>query len=211
MKYGLPPEDLGLVETKCPEMMCYQYLPIRIPDPTQYRKGQGFAYKIPERLQWVSDLLRFIEVDKDDYVYLTAKNLWASADNKGNRGGWHSDGFMTNDVNYIWYDCLPTEFAVQNFNITEDCERSLKEFEEQVDIRHIITYPNQHLLKLTPENIHRVSESRIEGFRTFVKISVSKNKYNLKGNSHNYLFDYDWTMVNRFEERNHPCRDFEEV
>ena len=96
-----------------------------------------------------------------------------------------------------------------HFKITEDCEASLKEFEEQVDIRNIVTYPNKTLLKLTPANIHRVSESKQEGFRTFVKISVSKHKYNLKGNSHNYLLDYDWDMVHRFVERNHPCRDHE--
>ena len=45
--------------------------------------------------------------------------------------------------------------------------------------------------------IHRVSVDKREGFRTFIKITVSKNQFRLKGNAHNYLFDYDWEMIPR--------------
>ena len=41
-------------------------------------------------------------------------------------------------------------------------------------------------------------------FRTFFKLSFSKDKYDLKGNSHNYLFDYNWEMRERKENRNIP-------
>jgi len=198
-RYGQPPRDLGLVPMKCPEMMLYQYLPVKLAGMENVSLAN-----IPKNLHWMALLFKYIDYDVDDYVYITAKNLWASADNKGNRHGWHSDGFGCDDVSYIWYDCLPTEFAVQNFEISDNCEDSLREFEEQADLRHIVTYPNQHLLKLDETVIHRVSESKQEGFRTFIKINVSKDKYNLKGNSHNYLLDYDWEMVNRFVDRNHP-------
>jgi len=40
--------------------------------------------------------------------------------------------------------------------------------------------------------------------RTFVKISFSKDKYDLIGNSHNYEMDYKWDMKERKEERNIP-------
>ncbi|MNC81348.1 hypothetical protein D3C75_1344520 [compost metagenome] len=55
-------------------------------------------------------------------------------------------------------------------------------------------------------NVHRQPVAG-EGFRTFLKFSVSKNRYNLQGNSHNYLIDYDWEMVTRGEIRNHPTAD----
>ena len=199
MNYGTPPEDLGKYDIECPEMMLYQYLPIKM-------NHQSYLLKwgLPKNLHWMYPLHNQITYDDNDYVYLTAKRSYATPDNKGNRKGWHTDGFMSEDINYIWYDCIPTEFAIQEFSLTEDHNISMREMEEQVDIRNIVTYPNRHLLKLTPENVHRVSESNMEGFRTFVKISVSKHKYNLKGNSHNYLFDYEWDMQERFVERNCP-------
>ena len=40
--------------------------------------------------------------------------------------------------------------------------------------------------------------------RTFIKVSFSDQKYNLKGNTHNYLFDYEWDMIDRSVSRNDP-------
>jgi hypothetical protein len=40
--------------------------------------------------------------------------------------------------------------------------------------------------------------------RAFLKVSISKDKYDLIGNSHNYLLDYDWQMKERKQERNIP-------
>ena len=197
--YGAPPLDLGHYEVGTDEMMLYQYLPIKM--------AHCPCIRVPLNLDWVVPLLDGIQYELDDYVYLTAKRMYATKHYKGNRAGWHSDGFLTDDVSYIWYDSHPTEFAIQQFEITPDCDVSLKEFEEQVDIDKIVTYPNKHLLALDQSVIHRVSESDEEGMRTFVKINVSKDKYNLKGNSHNYLFDYNWEMLDRQVERNHPHKE----
>lgn len=40
--------------------------------------------------------------------------------------------------------------------------------------------------------------------RAFLKVSFSKDKYDLLGNSHNYLMDYNWEMKARKEDRNIP-------
>lgn len=185
----------------CKEMLLYQCLPIKLKDK--------LAVYLPPRLDWVAPLLELIPFPKDKYVYLTAKHMYVTPENRGNRAGWHSDGFMTDDVNYIWADCMPTEFAVQDFDIDEDCVSSLRQFEEQVKPECIVTYPPNTLIKLTPENIHRVSTANESGFRTFVKVSISDHKYNLLGNSRNYLMDYDWEMVPRKETRNHQSSEVE--
>lgn len=42
--------------------------------------------------------------------------------------------------------------------------------------------------------------------RTFVKVSISRDKYDLIGNSHNHLLQYDWPMRPRALTRNPPQR-----
>jgi hypothetical protein len=71
---------------------------------------------------------------------------------------------------------------------------------------NIVNYPCNTLIRLDQSVIHRVAISNDGCVRAFVKISASKNKYNLAGNAHNYLFDYDWEMVQRDEKRNHPFK-----
>lgn len=206
IKYGTPPDVIGPIETGCKEMMFYQYLPVKM---GLNNDRNYYDVRVPERLQWCLPIIAGCDWLYDDYVYLTAKCLYVTPENMGNRGGWHSDGFQTDDINYIWYDSFPTEFAIQDFDIPDDCEKSLIEMNRQVDYLSTKTYPTKTLIKLTQGNIHRVAVQEEEGFRQFIKISVSKNRYNLEGNSHNYLFDYDWPMEPRFTERNHPCRDYE--
>lgn len=196
MKYGSPPKDLGVVLATCEEMMHYQCLPIKLVDTAEYR--------IPRRLMWVKPMLDRIIFPHNKYVYLTVKNTFITKGFSGRRPGWHSDGFLTNDINYIWSDCLPTEFAIQEFSIDENCKDSIRQFEEQVLLENIEHYENKSLLELNPSVIHRPAPNTyIEGIRAFVKITVSEDKHNLCGNSHNYLLDYDWPMNPRHENRNH--------
>lgn len=196
MKYGIAPDNLGLVDCTCSEMMHYQCLPIKL-------LGDTF-YTIPKRLEWIRPLLDAIQFHKDKYVYVTARNTFVSNGASGSRPGWHSDGFLTGDVNYIWSSCLPTEFAIQSFSIDDSCEQSLKQFEDQIIDDNITSYADKTLVKLTSGVIHRPRDSSgFNGLRQFVKVSVSDDKYNLIGNSRNYDLAYDWEMVDRNEDRNH--------
>lgn len=200
--YGQAPEGVDNIKVTPSEMCFVQYLPIALPAS----EGQGDEVRIPKNLEWCWKLvLPCIKLTLDDYIYLTVKHLYVTPNNMGNRPGWHSDGFGTEDINYIWCDKFPTEFCVQDFTISEDCDTSLKEMEEQAQDCNIITYPENTLLRLDKYNIHRTPIMG-EGYRTFVKVSVSKNRYNLQGNSHNYLFDYDWPLVLRSDTRNHPTK-----
>lgn len=134
------------------------------------------------------------------------QTLWVSGENIGNRPGWHSDGFRTNDVNYIWYDRGPTQFYADSFDLSDDCLDAMTVMEERAHGPELVEYPDKHLLRLTPSCIHRCPVSLTPGMRTFVKISVSKDRYNLEGNSINHGLNERWPLISRGVERNHPAQ-----
>jgi hypothetical protein len=204
--YGELPKYLGLFEIDVKEMMFYQYLPIKLPNdhnPIVEKRLECFSELIGAALcDFVADygLERFHQ----SYVYLTAKYMYEAKGCSFNRKGYHSDGFMTDDINYIWSDRKPTVFNFSKFNLTQDDSLSMREMEEQADEEKIETYPWNSLLRLDQYVIHRCSGEESEGMRAFCKISISKDKYDLKGNSINPLLDYKWDYRDRSKERNIP-------
>jgi hypothetical protein len=206
MKYGELPTALGIFEVECKEMMFYQYLPIKMPNQTQ---------PIHEpRLKCFGELIHDIcrdfidefgaECYVNSYVYLTAKFLYQLPNTSFNRMGWHSDGFLTDDINYVWCDKYPTIFNKTDFNLSLNDLISMEEMENQAIQVNDTTYGDNQLLRLNQFNIHKVAPVTNAGMRTFFKLSFSKDKYDLTGNSHNYLLDYDWEMLKRKQERNIP-------
>lgn len=210
MDYGKAPVSLGQVNINPVEQMLYLYLPIMMP-------GDKAVY-LPKQLVFCDKVIAAALEDAylmlDDfykhYVYLTAKTMFVSPDCPGNRPGWHADGFGSGgDLNYIWHDMNPTEFAVQDFGkVSDDDFICLQQLDARVDTDNIVVYPNRTLLRLDERVVHRVASNPQQGVRTFIKVSVSKHKYNLKGNSHNYLIDYDWEMHDRVLVRNMDNKDF---
>lgn len=206
MNYGQLPVALGVHSVECDEMMFYQYLPIKMP-------GKYIA-QYEERLYCFDEIIANIQGDfivefgkeryRQSYVYLTAKTRFVSPGCQLNRPGYHSDGFMTNDINYIWSDCIPTIFNDSVFNLTLDDTISMKEMEEQALSVNERRYPNGSLLRLNQYCIHKAQDVTVPQMRTFLKISFSTDKYDLKGNAHNYLIPYSWRMKERKAERNIP-------
>lgn len=210
---GGPPKDLGLIELAPSEMMFWMYLPISVP-------GQS-AYHLPENLRGFAEIVSAAKADdpeafRDRYVYLTAKTLWVEGSYIGNRPGWHIDGYGTDDVNYIWCDRAPTEFLdlEEPVLLSEDCDESLRQMAKLAYKQRALgalefaypTYPDKHLLRLDNTVIHRSPTDFTPGLRTFVKVSVSLDQYNLKGNSVNHLLpETHWPLVDRQEVRNHPA------
>jgi len=117
MKYitcGEPPIDLGKIELVNKEMMFFLYLPV---------KKKGYVnHFVPKRLKWTIpaiERLMFKDPSKyiDSYLYITAKTMFVCEGSPGNRPGWHIDGFGSKgDLNFIWADMNPTEFAIQKFS-----------------------------------------------------------------------------------------------
>lgn len=199
--YGRLPVDLGLIDLNPAEMLFWMYCPISHP---------GTGDFVPANLQQFNPILTAAYEDdparyERSFVYLTAKTLWVEGGYIGNRPGWHSDGFGTQDVNYIWSDRAPTEFVEDEYTLPPHCEDSMAIMAERAERSSIIVYPDKHLLKLTPEVIHRAPVGFSAGMRTFVKVSISDDRYNLLGNSVNHALR-GWALVPRQAERNHPAQ-----
>lgn len=206
--YGKLPTFLGNVKVDCKEMMFYQYLPIKL--------AGTHPMSIEPRLRVFSDMISQCCCDYigeygldnyvNSYVYLTAKRMYQHPGCSYNREGWHSDGFMTDDINYIWSNNNGFTFNNGTFYLTQDHNLSLKEMEDQADYKFNGRAGDNDLYRLDQYCIHKVSEILEPCMRTFFKISISKDKYNLIGNSKNYLLDYDWEMKERSVDRNHPSK-----
>lgn len=209
-KYGNPPVKIASdIILDNSEMYFYQYLPVRI-------AGINQGIILPRQLEKLSPIIEkacldFLkEFGHGKYyfqnIYLTAKCLYTLPGSSINRPGWHSDGFMTDDINYIWSDSLPTEYITGDFQLTPDHEISLREM-KHLNYDQILRCESNSIYRLDQSVIHKPQVSlELPFIRHFVKVSFSKEQYNLKGNSHNYLIDYDWEMKDREVERNHPTK-----
>lgn len=206
MKYGTLPKSLGEHIIDCQEMMFYQYLCIKLigqHQPIAEDRLKPFFSVIGAAC---CDFIGEFGLDKymNSYIYVSAKNLFQSESCPYNRPGWHSDGFMTDDINYLWSNKNPTIFNTSEFALTQDDSLSLKEMELQANSLNNFLFSDNQLLRLDQFNIHKVNDNQEKGMRSFLKISFSKDKYNLIGNSINHELAYDWSMKPRKMERNIP-------
>lgn len=218
-RYGLPPELFRRdFRPDWHEYMHYLYLPVVMPGSERIR--------LPQNLEFIRHEVEAVCLDEmvgdptlvgdPLYVYVTARRGYATPGNPLNRPGWHADGFGTDDINYLWSDRWPTRFAIGEFkDISEDHVRSAEQFEGQiVSASYSAVVPELRIEAGEPNAIYRLDPSVVHatpiidppgGDRSFFKISVSPSRYNLLGNSHNYLFDYEWHMYSRSEIRNDPA------
>lgn len=186
-------------------------------------------WAFPPRLAFLEPVARRVVDDAraaaphldDPYVYVTARRGYASPGNPLNRPGWHCDDFGGTDLNYIWSDTYPTRFLLSEdpLQISDDDEQSMVDMAAYAAAPdackafrcscrqklRVVNGPAGHLLRLDPHIIHDTPEIPAPGgMRSFFKISVSSHRYNLRGNSHNHLLNYDWPMYDRGWMRNQP-------
>lgn len=210
MNYGTLPKEVGTIQNGIDEMMFYQYLPIKDND--------NFCIDLPSQLnnEFLQELITIVNNDfinlrgvqefKEHYIYLTVKHLYVTHGKGLNRPGIHSDGFMTNDINYIWSNELPTVFYSGEFpNVPMSDELSIDYFEERKQYCEKVIYPTNTILRLDQFNIHETNTiEEFSGLRCFIKVSFSKDKYDLKGNSKNSCITYNWEYRDRSQTRNIP-------
>lgn len=204
--FGTAPLPIMTFDPDWAEFMHYMYLPVVM-------VGQS-GIRLPPNLSFMMELVEALcaregvdTANPDRYVYLTMRRGWATPGNPLNRPGWHTDGFGSSDVNYIWTDRWPTVFAVQDFgDVSPDHVLSMKQFEDRADPACFKTYPLKTVLRLDASMVHCTPEILAPGGeRGFFKVSFSEGKYALRGNAHNYLFDYAWEEAPRKEVRNDPA------
>ncbi|AFI55426.1 hypothetical protein TSMG0143 [Halocynthia phage JM-2012] len=165
-------------------------------------------YNIPRHLLWCGELVaeacyrEFEFYDNEwEYVYLTVRHLYGV----GNRGGWHSDGFLSPDINYIWCNDHPTQYSITKpFNVPEECVDALGIMTNEANLGEVKSCNVNSLYRLDERVIHRVDPTWYSNLRTFVKITFSNERYNLKGNSSNPLLTTNWETYPREQSRNHP-------
>lgn len=208
MKYGDLPISLGLHEVRCDEMMFYQYMPIKMINDHKpiVEQRLGCFEKIIGLC--CCDYIGHFGLNDfiASYIYFTAKKMYQLPGCSFNRPGYHSDGFLTDDINYIWCDNNPTIFNTSNYSLTMHHEYSLTEMDMQSLKDKEVRYRPNELLRLNQFNIHKVADIDKPIMRTFLKLSFSKERYNLIGNTHNYQLNYDWEMKQREDQRNHPSK-----
>lgn len=203
--YGEAPIDLGQIDLSPTEMLFWLYCPIKLP-------GTTGGLVIPDNLKQFMPIIETCMENcgearwRESFVYLTAKNVYTTPDNTAQRPGWHCDGFMTTDINYIWADREPTLFWVppKLIALPQDHAESLLEMTNTTALypQYDRTYPLKHLLRLDQRVIHRVADFQASGMRGFVKLSVSEHPFNLIGNSINHKLSPDWHYDHRSEGRN---------
>lgn len=190
------------------EVMYYLYLPVKMRDTSDVRLPENVKCCWPLIEASMAQAARMNRDIHADYVYLSARKGWATPDNPLNRPGWHCDGFGTDDLNFVWWVGPGTRFAVQDFpHISDSHTESLLEFERHVIPECIQTFPERRLYMIDPYVVHATPVIEPPGcWRQYVKVSISKERYNLENNSHNYLFNYDWPLHSREALRNDPHR-----
>lgn len=204
--YGAAPIVLGTFDVQHGEMMFCQYMPVKLAGSTDIKRPESLkafdALVGAACCEFVANdgLKRFV----DSYVYVTAKHLFQGPGTTFNRPGWHCDGFMTDDINYIWCDRTPTIFNLSAFKLTQDDELSMLEMEQQAKPAFNASAPTNALLRLDQFCVHRADTPSQVELRTFLKVSISRDKYDLIGNAHNHLLDYAWPMRPRQPSRNIP-------
>lgn len=217
MEYGKPPVDCGSFEDiNLNEVMYYLYLPVFMAEA--YSPDRSTNVRLPKNLEGLRSMIFASVLRESDegrkwrYIYVSARKGWATPDNPLNRPGWHTDGFGSPDVNYIWWSGPGTRFWLKGNldspTISDDHIKSMEEFEELTTRwpGFIKTFPAKRLYQIDRYVIHATPVLTKGCMRQFVKISFSNERYNLYNNSHNYEFDYDWPMVDRDVIRNDPVK-----
>ena len=199
------PKLLGMFDLPVEEYFSYTYLPIKLVGQSSVTVERRLQVFDPIIGRACCDFIGDFGLDLfiDSYVYLTAKHAKQRAGCGFNRPGWHSDGFMSDDISYVWSNRQPTVFNPGPFVLTLDDALSMVEMEQQADETKNVTHPNGTLVRMDQSVIHKVAEFE-PGDRAFAKIVVSRDVFNLEGNSINYDLGYRWNYVERRAERNIP-------
>lgn len=176
-------------------------------------------YQVPDNIyslvsSVISDIYKLSpSLYNDDwtkYCYLTIKKMYIQPNSYGNREGFHIDGFLSDQQNFIWSDCeaTPTEVALGNFMLSDDHEKSLDEMTLQASNMIKQTLSTNVLYDMNQSCVHKPSNNRADKavLRTFIKVTYSKDLFNCYGNAWNYKLPHIKPSTQRSDIRNHTVK-----
>jgi len=174
------------------------------------------SYSIPDQFTGIMDELLFKMIgcgmldgdwDYDQYCYITIKKMFINPNTCGNRSGWHIDGFLSDQRNFIWSDCeaTPTEVSVGDFYLSKHHDYSIDEMYEQGFYNFNAQLSVNTLYEMDQNIVHRPTENYTGKpvLRTFIKLTYSKELFNGFGNAWNYKLPNIKPTSNRAVTRNH--------
>ena len=179
------------------------------------QKG-NYEYCIPENFEKVVEpIITSIYQISDDVwndvrnmnCYITIKKMYVQPNTSGNRDGWHIDGFLGNQYDFVWSDHLatPTEVAVGDFELTPDHELSITEMYQQSVRAFNIPLDVGKLYYMGEQCVHRPTTNKTSKpvLRTFIKVTFTYDDFNAIGNAWNYKLPHVKPNKQRNECRNH--------
>ena len=210
MKYGEAPKLIEELQIDQPgEFMHYLYMPIKLPDQQHLTLEPRIKHHFDVLLNviisnFVSEygISRFIR----SYIYLTAKYAYCDHNRLLNRPGYHTDGFGTSDINYIWSNDGATNFLIGEVGeVSTDHDQSMIDMENAAIKEPLLKarYEAGDILRLTPYVIHEEAFGPSR-YRMFVKVSFSDHFYDHEDNTRNYELKHPFGTRIRSIQRNDP-------
>lgn len=173
-------------------------------------------YSIPDNLKELVDSVisdiytlspELYDNDWTKYCYLTIKKMYVQPNSFGNREGFHIDGFLSDQENFIWSDCeaTPTEVSIGKFELSNNHETSLTEMMVQASYNFTEQLKSFNLYDMNQSIVHRPTKNLNNEaiLRTFIKVTYSKELFNCVGNAWNYKLPHIKPSVARNQNRNH--------
>jgi hypothetical protein len=204
----MPAKLIRKVNVHSNEMLYYQYMPIKV---------AGSVDIITEpRLDSFKNIIKICSRDYrkdfgddayiDSYIYFTAKHMY-QAGVPINRPGWHIDGFGSDsEINYIWSSVNGTIFNDGPFTLSSDCKQSIIDMYDQINESKNYMFQDRSLVRLDTTVVHKPSDAHFSGYRLFIKLSFSREPFNLIGNTVNYMLKEQHPPMTRgrSNDRNRP-------
>lgn len=196
------------INTSTMDYCNHAFMCIKQEGSSEYSVPDNLQFLVQEILSGIYDLSEYLYNNDYRYnCYLSIKHEYVHGGSIGNRPGWHIDGFKSDQHNFIWYDCIPTEVCTGSFNLTNDHDISLDEMDYQAidndKFNHAL--PINTLYEMNQECVHRPTYNKMDKavLRTFIKITYSKEQFNCIGNAWNYKLPHIRMTAHRNNHRNH--------
>ena len=180
------------------------------------KQAGSSEYSIPDNLKElvhsvICDIYtlnpKLYDNDWTKYCYLTIKKMYVQPNSYGNREGFHIDGFLSDQENFIWSDCeeTPTEVSIGKFELSKSHETSLTEMVIQASYNFTEQLKPLHLYDMNQSVVHRPTKNLNSEavLRTFIKVTYSKELFNCVGNAWNYKLPHIKPVIKRNQSRNH--------